>query len=171
MTDHLQNIKLPNYTIAQLYSNVLIGDKTNTVKPLQQFNSDIKSLGNCQNGIVFIVHNSEDVIINNDVLDLLIAILTKLNLSLQNVAIVNTAHQAYTYQDIIKQFNATKIIFLGVEVDKVSLPIVFPKYKVQAYAGCSYLCSAALDTLKGNDPKIIEEKKLMWNSIKGLLLS
>lgn len=171
MFNSLQKIKLPNYTLAQLYNEGLILDKTNTAKPLQEKKEGIKSLGECKNGIVFLVHNTDAPIINNNVLDLLIAILTKLNLSLQNVAIVNTAHQQFTYQDILKQFNAVKIIFLGVEVDKVSLPIVFPKYKVQAYAGCSYLCSAALDALKGTDPQIIEEKKLMWNSIKNLLLN
>lgn len=171
MFDSLQKIKLPNYTIAQLYTNVLIADKTNTGKNLLENDIAIKHLGNCENGIVFVVHNSEVAIVNNEVLDLLIAILSKLNLSLQNVAIVNTAHASFSYQDLQKQFNASKIILFGVQVDAIALPIVFPIYKIQQYGGCSYLCSAALDTLKGNEPAILEEKKHMWTVMKQLLLN
>lgn len=169
MVDILQKIKLPNYTLAQLYSNVLIHDKSNAAKPLHENAATIKHLGNCEKGIVFVVHNTDAATINNDVLDLLVAMLGKLNLSLQQVAIINRANSEFSYQEILKQFNATKIILLGVEVDKISLPIVFPMYKIQAYGGCSYLCSAALDTLKGAEPAVVAEKKQMWSSMKALL--
>jgi hypothetical protein len=168
MTNSLLKATLPIYSIAQLYKHALITQNTNTTKAAAN-KATIKHLGNAEKGIVFIVHNPNAAIIENDVLDLLVAMLTKLQLNLQHIAIVNSANEEISYQQIQQQFEAQKIILLGVNTETIGLPLVFPMYKIQVHGTCSYLCSAALESLKGTNPTIIEEKKIMWNSIKQLL--
>lgn len=168
MTNSLLSPTLPAYTIAQLYKDVLIAQKLSTANIVAN-ESAIKHLGNAEKGIVFVVHNPNAAIIENEVLDLLVAMLTKLQLNLQHIAIVNTANGNINYLQLLQQFEAKKIILLGVDTETIGLPLVFPMYKIQAHGVCSYLCSTALENLKGTSPKVVEEKKQMWNSMKQLL--
>ncbi len=60
-------------------------------------------------------------------------------LNMADVAIVNYATAAVTAERVKAQLQPKYLLLFGVEPDEIHLPINFPSFKEQPYAGTTYL--------------------------------
>ena len=176
----LNHIELSPAVFAELYPETLIGEpgtvinKTaqhETTQPIQETLSPVitksetwRSLGNNQQKILIIVQSPDAVHLPDKELEFLTGILSACKLTLADVAIVNIQEQTASYKELTSHFGS-RIVFLF-DVDPVSfgLPINFPHYQIQAYAGNSFIYAPALKALE-NDRL---EKSKLWVSLKRL---
>lgn len=176
----LNNIDLPASVIADLYHSSLIsmdpapGQKSKVTKPKEPVTQPVagntttvpwKSLGGNHKNVMVITSNHEAVHLPDNELDLLTGILSACKLTLEDVAIVNlNNHPGASYKDLTSFFKSRIVLLFDVEPASFGLPMSFPQYQIQAFAGNSFLYSPSLKDL-GKD-KV--EKSKLWVSLKRL---
>jgi hypothetical protein len=176
----LNHIELPPIVVADLYFSSLIADPEKTTrkgaetgitdeeKPSQTEKSPViiwKSLGSNQKNILIIVNTSEAVHLPDHELTFLTGILGACKLSLADVAIVNLHNQPQSSFKELTSFFKSKIVFLfDMEPAVFGLPMHFPQYQIQAFAGNSFLYAPSLKELE-NDRV---EKSKLWVCLKRL---
>ena len=169
----LNQIQLPAGTIADLYKNVLVGQPVATTpsliddiareEPAQQKNW--KWLGENKRQVLVLVHYENAVHLPDQPLQFLTAMLGACKLNLGDIAIVNRQHQpAQNYKEYIEKFEPRIALLFGIEPADFGLPMNFPSFQIQAFAGCSFLQGPTLDELE-ND-KVLKSK--MWVSLRRL---
>ena len=122
-----------------------------------------KYLGNNKRSILVVVSYAGSAYLPDEELNFLTKMLTACKLSLDDVAIVNSAHypdrQAREYQ----QFFRSSIVFLfGPDPVSFGLPVSFPHYQVQAVAGTTYLFTPPLEERHRDD--LLKSK--LWVCLK-----
>lgn len=176
----LNHIELPPILVADLYFSSLIGDReTRPPKGAETGISDEekssqaekspgflwKSLGSNQKHILIIVKTSEAVHLPDHELTFLTGILGACKLSLADVAIVNLYNHPQSSYKELTSFFKSKIVFLfDMEPAAFGLPMHFPHYQIQAFAGNSFLYAPSLKELE-NDRV---EKSKLWVCLKRL---
>jgi hypothetical protein len=169
----INNIELPAYAVAEIYTNSLVAEKNAAAipiaskEPLPQTatctNTNWKWLGKNEQQILIIINNSEAVHLPDKELAFLTGILTACKLSLADVAIVNlNNHPGIGYKELTDEFKSRKVFLFGIEPATFDLPINFPHYQVQAFTGISFLYAPPLKELE-NDKK---EKMKLWGCLK-----
>ncbi len=175
---NINNIELPVALVADIYQNFLINTKDETVSisapappseagPARTDKPETawKSLGNNQKNILVIVNNDEVVFLPDNELTFLTGILGACKLTLADVAIVNLATTpAIVYKELIAHFKSKIVLLFDVEPAAFGLPMSFPQYQIQPFAGNSFLFSPSLKNLE-ND-KV--EKSKLWVCLKRL---
>lgn len=164
----LSDITLPGSIIAGLYSKSLvqmgtlnepvpaINDKTGTS------GNNYKFLGNNQQQVTIIVNSKDDTFLPDSELQFLTKMLEACKLNLGDVAIVNHGKTPVVMEKIKEQLNPLKVLLFGVEPVDTKLPMNFPQFKEQAYAGCSYLYSPPLEALSQKNEKGKLLKSKIW---------
>jgi hypothetical protein len=174
----LNHIELPAFVVAGLYHSSLISDKelqdNNTgvdeievELPLVETDSGSpwKSLGGNLKNILVIVNNTTAVHLPDNELTFLTGILGACKLSLADVSIFNlNNHPATTYKELTSFFASKVVVLFDTEPSSFGLPMSFPHYQIQAFAGISFLYSPSLKNLE-ND-KV--EKSKLWVCLKRL---
>jgi hypothetical protein len=176
----LNNIELPVTVIADLYQNTLIdtgkinveaaAPSTETKKgevsvPETNAGSLWKSLGDNQKNILIIVKNDSAVFLPDNELTFLTGILGACKLSLADVALVNLdGHPDVSYKELTTYFKTKIVLLFDTEPAAFGLPMSFPHYQLQAFAGNTFLYAPSLKELE-ND-KI--EKSKLWVCLKRL---
>ncbi len=166
----INTIKLPVSVIADIYHSYLIEGNEQMQEDLapiikQEKNAKWKSLGSNDKNILIIVNSSEAVHLPDNELTFLTGVLTACKLSIADVAIVNRHHYPDAGYKELTSFFASKIVLLfEIEPAAFGLPMNFPNYQIQAFAGNSFLYAPSLKQLE-ND-KI--EKSKLWVSLKRL---
>ena len=171
----LNNIELPAFVVADLYGHSLVETslpeqetKKAIIPEERKINADqtgFKHLGNNQRFILIVVNNQEAVFLSDKELTFLTGILTACKLSLADVAIVNlNNHPDVSYKELSSFFTSRIVLLFDIEPADFGLPMSFPHYQVQPFAGNSFLYSASLTNLE-NDR---EEKLKLWTSLKRL---
>ncbi|HEV7782707.1 MAG TPA: hypothetical protein VGO58_15640 [Chitinophagaceae bacterium] len=174
----LNHIELPAAAIADLYHSSLVGDidapvEKTAAEPVTKgipAAADIvdeatwRSLGNNQKHILIIVKNDEAVHVPDNELGFLTGILGACKLSLADVAIVNIKEQPASYKELTAYFKSRIVLLFAVEPAAFGLPMSFPHYQIQAFAGNSFLYSPSLKDLE-NDRV---EKSKLWVCLKRL---
>ena len=166
----LNNIKLPVSVMADMYHSYLIEgneqmpeDKEPLIK--QEKNAKWKSLGSNDKNILIIVNSKEAVHLPDNELTFLTGVLTACKLSLADVAIVNRHYYPEASYKELTFFFASKIVLLfDIEPAAFGLPMNFPNYQIQAFAGNSFLYAPSLKQLE-NDRV---EKSKLWVCLKRL---
>lgn len=124
-----------------------------------------KSLGNNQKHVLIIVNNPDQYFLTEQELKFLTTILAACQLSMDDVAIVNLSKQEQAvYKELIAYFKSRIVLLFDLQPSVFGLPMNFPYYQIQPFAGSSFLYAPSLDTLE----KEIEEKKKLWSSLKRL---
>lgn len=179
----LDDIKLSPFLIEKLYENSLLDDgisstsvgnaeiakdekkpisKESNVIKKQNFDA-IKYLGKNAKNILIIIDEKEHAFLGDDELSFLMNILNACNVSMQDVALVNTCNNAdVVYENLNAQFEPSIILFLGTEPQLLNFPVQIPQYKIQAYNNQQYLCAPSLQKLSSDK----EEKKKLWMVLK-----
>lgn len=176
----LNHIELPPIVVADLYYSSLIGGPETTPpkgaetgipdeqKSSQSENSPSalwKSLGSNQKNILIIVKTSDGVHLPDHELTFLTGILGACKLSLADVAIVNLHnHPQASYKELTSFFKSKIVFLFDMEPAAFGLPMHFPHYQIQAFAGNSFLYSPSLKELE-NDRV---EKSKLWVCLKRL---
>jgi hypothetical protein len=182
----LNNIILPASVVACLYNTSIIeaneaaevkiipavSEKENIPEPApgnnpkkQDDKTKWKSLGNNQKNILVIVQYDDAVHLPDNDLHFLTGILGACKLSIADVSIVNiNNHPGASYKELMAAFKSRIVFLFAVEPSAFGLPMSFPHYQIQAFAGNSFLFSPPLKDLE-ND-KV--QKSKLWVCLKRL---
>lgn len=195
----LANIKLPGFVIADLYRNSLIQPEgyvpqqgalevaepepvrvathipqpepvIEKVPPKPVDTTPYKILGNNKKQITVVVNCPQDVFVPEGDLQFLTKMLDACKLNMADVAIVNHATAAVTIEKVKAQLQPKFLLLFGVEPDVIHLPINFPSFKEQPYAGTTYLFTPALSQLNGDTDVAKGLKKKLWECLKRMFL-
>jgi hypothetical protein len=172
----INHIELPASVVVGLYQSSLIDsgntmvNKTIAEKVLEPdtglaTGSVWKCLGSNLKNILIIVKSTEAVHLPDNELTFLTGILGACKLTLADVAIVNiNNHLEVSYKEFTSFFKSKIVFLFDIEPASFGLPMSFPHYQVQDFAGNSFLYSPALKELE-ND-KV--EKTKLWVCLKKL---
>ena len=128
--------------------------------------SAYKFLGKNQQHVTIIVRFPGEAFLPENHLQLLTKMLGACKLNLGDVAIVNDATQAVDMNRLKEQLYPKQVLLFGVAPDETGLPLSFPMFKDQEYAGSTYLHTPSLDELnkETEEGKILKRK--LWESLK-----
>lgn len=172
----INHIELPLATVSELYANTLISmapdskpEQEDTmpvkVQEVQGNPEDIKSLGNNWKHILIILNSPQAVFLSDDELSFLTGILGACKLSLGDVALVNKSqYPDVAYKQLLKQFQSRIVLLFDIEPASLGLPVSFPHYQLQAFAGNTFLYAPSLKQLEYD--KL--EKSKLWVCLKRL---
>jgi hypothetical protein len=195
----LSNIKLPGFVIADLYRTSLIQPTAadgyvprqeiqetaepepvrvtpqpepviETAPPKPVDLTPYKILGNNKKQITVVVNYPQDVFVADGDLAFLTKMLDACKLNMADVAIVNHATAAVNIEKVKTQLQPKYVLLFGVEPDVIHLPINFPSFKEQPYAGTTYLFTPALSQLNGDTDIAKGLKKKLWECLKRMFL-
>lgn len=155
----INTIQLKTSMLADLYRNSLV-ESTTSMPESKQLNY----LGNNkQNILIFVLHENLAFLPDKE-LEFLTNVLSACKLSIADIGIIN-AHNAEQdeIQNIINS-EATNILLFGVEPLSIGLPINFPFYQLQKFAGKTYLAAPGLNYLQ--EDKTAKQK--LWTCLKSL---
>lgn len=179
----LDDIKLSPFLVKKLYEKTLVDssfaknkiekeptilqpEKKSLTKDdtLENDLSDpIKYLGKNAKNILVLVNEPEHAFLGDDELSFLMTVLNACNISMVDVAVVNSHNdQTVKYKKLMNQFSPSVILFLGTEPQLLGFPIQIPIYQVQQYHKQHYLCAPSLQKLSIDK----EEKKQLWVALK-----
>lgn len=129
-----------------------------------------KMLGNNKKQIVVVVNCPNDVFVPEGDLQFLTKMLDACKLNMADVAIVNHATAAVHIDRLKIQLQPKFLLLFGVEPDIIQLPINFPSYKEQPYAGTTYLLTPALSELNQETDLAKGLKRKLWDCLKRMFL-
>lgn len=179
----LDDIKLSPFLVKKLYEKTLIDSSFAKRKkaesqvhvkrekksladetPSEYLSQDsIKYLGNNAKNILILVSEEVHAFLGDDELSFLMNVLNACNISMVDVALVNSYNnEAIQYEKLMNQFYPSIILFLGTGPQLLGFPIQIPIYQVQNYNKQQYLCAPSLQKLSTDK----EEKKQLWLSLK-----
>lgn len=187
----LTNIKLPGVIIADLYRHSLVqydGPSTKgvpdepvesqplskapaeTIEPKTSEPVAYKVLGNNKQHITIIVNFPQEVFLPEGDLQFLTKMLGACKLNMADVAIVNSATAGIAIEPLKQQLQPKYILLFGVEPAAIQLPISFPAFKEQAYAGSTYLLTPPLNQLNQENEEAKQLKRKLWDCLKRIFL-
>lgn len=129
-----------------------------------------KTLGNNKKQISIVVNSPNDVFVPEADLQFLTKMLGACKLNMADVAIVNHATAPVTIDKLKVQLQPKSLLLFGVEPADIQLPISFPSFKEQPYAGTTYLLTPSLGALnqETEDAKLLKRK--LWDCLKRMFL-
>jgi len=172
----LSDIQLNEAMLAGLYRQPLIPASKEDLekakeKPVSIVNAsgvDIpyKFLGKNQRHIVMIVDFPHDVFLPEEHLKFISKMLEACKLNLGHVAILNRAASAVDINRLKKELQPEFLLLFGIEPVSIQLPLSFPHFKDQEYAGCNYLFTPPLNELNQDtdEGKLLKSK--LWLCLK-----
>ena len=171
----LNNIELPASVVVELYQNSLAGPGSILSGPkiaieaieVEPETEQVvwKSLGDNRKNILIILNSPGAVHIADNELSFLTGVLGACKLNLADVAIVNRHHYPESsYKELTSYFKSRIVFLFDIDPAVFGLPMSFPHYQIQSFAGNSFLFSTSLNNLE-ND-KI--EKSKLWICLKRL---
>jgi hypothetical protein len=186
----LTNINLPGFVIADLYRNSLIQPEPETEDPdkLGQPEKNealsspeeaaekpaepvaYKTLGNNKQQISIVVNCPQDVFVPEADLQFLTKMLGACKLNMADVAIVNHATAPIAIDKLKVQLQPKSLLLFGVEPADIQLPISFPPFKEQPYAGTTYLFTPSLSQLNQETGEAKLLKRKLWDCLKRMFL-
>jgi len=169
----LNDIDLGPKILADLYKNSLIAEppalKPAREKSVNQSITDlappIRFFGKNSKNYCFLVSYPNEPFIPDDKMEVLIKIMQACKITLEEIALVNVAGDPPTIESLRTALQPQKMVLLGVSPTDIRLPMQFPLYKPQPYAGCTFLYSDSLDGMDSSESGR-RIKTSLWNSLK-----
>jgi hypothetical protein len=103
-------------------------------------------------------------------LQFLTKMLSACKLNLADVAIVNHATSEVAIDQLKEQLRPLHVLLFGVEPTTIRLPISFPAFKEQAYAGTTYLFAPGLAQLNQETEEAKLTKRKLWDCLKRMFV-
>lgn len=128
--------------------------------------SAYKFLGNNRQHVAVIVRFPGEAFLPENHLQLLTRMLGACKLNLGDVAIVNDATQQVDINMLKDQLYPKKVLLFGVAPEETGLPLTFPAFKDQEYAGSTYLYTPSLEELNQETEEGKTLKRRLWESLK-----
>ncbi len=174
----LDDIKLSPFLVKKMYEKTLVdisfandgntemNPKVETEKnilPDDKNDSGINYLGKNNKHILILVNEKDHKFLGDDELSFLMNILSACNITMADAALVNSySNECVVYENLIKTFAPSTILFIGTEPQALGFPVLIPMYQVQIYNKQQYLCAPSLQKLSSDK----EEKKQLWMALK-----
>jgi hypothetical protein len=146
---------------------ILVSEKT-TEKTIAQTGEPLSWLGSNNKNISIIVNDTLSRHLQDELLEILSAILSACKLNLADVAIINTAGQEVKDVLVRKALSPRVVLLFGVETAAIDLPFSIPMYKTQSFDNCTYLQAASLEKMKGASSEAKLEKSRLWVCLKSI---
>lgn len=137
-----------------------------TPPPPSPGGASYKFLGNHQKQVSIIVNFAGETYLPENHLQFLTKILGACRLNLGDVAIINNNTQAIEINALKEQLHPKFILLMGVEPTTIDLPLSFPQFKEQEYAGTRYLITPPLNELNQETASGKQLKGLLWGCLK-----
>lgn len=174
----INHIKLPAFVITGLYPDSIVDVPVNAgdqlIKPApqptvhinkQSVGATYQSIGGNLRNILIMVNYPGISFLPDDDLKFLTGVLGACKLSLADVAIVNKSNYPLATFKELGSFFKSKIVFLfDISPLDFGMPMDFPHYQIQPFAGNSFLYATSLKNLAEDKP----EKTKLWVSLKRL---
>ena len=129
-----------------------------------------KVLGNNKKQVTVVVNCPNDVFVPEGDLQFLTKMLGACKLNMADVAIVNHAVAAVHVDRLKVQLQPKFLLLFGVEPDVIQLPINFPSFKDQSYAGTTYLYTPSLSDFNQETEVAKGLKRKLWDCLKKMFL-
>jgi len=169
----INHIKLPAFAVSELYQSSLIEPGvTQIIQPVADRSENKpaappiwKSLGENKKNVLIIVNYPDAVHLPDHDLDFLTGILGACKLNMADVAVLNVHNNPEAlYRQLVDFFKSKIVLLFAVEPASFGLPMSFPYFQIQPFAGNSFLFSPSLKELE-ND-KVLKSK--LWMCLKRL---
>ncbi|MDB5196042.1 MAG: hypothetical protein JWP88_412 [Flaviaesturariibacter sp.] len=157
----LNGIRLSPQLLSDLYGNVLVETVAKPV-PASAPVYPVSYLGMNEKSILIVTAEPEAKYIEEGELKFLTAILGACGLGLADVAIVNWLNTEKNYGKLIEALGSKTVLLFDVEPETFGLPMNFPPFQIQSFAGRTYIYSPALKVIEGDIPL----KKQLWAALK-----
>ncbi len=166
-------IQLPDFVLVDLYKNSLVvtGEHMMQQQPPAVTTEAATAaeswfLGGNNKQVTIVLNDRKQRYTDEESLKLLTNMLSALQLTLQDVAVINLNATPVDYKEILAQLQPRVCLMFDVSTQDVQLPFLMPDYKVQNFSNCKFLCSAALHKMIGNSKEARVEKTKLWMSLK-----
>lgn len=170
----LNHIEFSGFLVTELYKDSLVIDteskenyspNESSVQKIEPELNKWKFLGGNEKNILLLLNNRSIVHLPDEDLVFLTGILAACKLSVGDVTILNVAnYPSIAYQPLLKRFSSEKVLLFDVPPESLDLPISFPHFQLQNFAGVTYLSSPSLNEIS-NDKML---KTQLWNCLKTL---
>lgn len=175
----LNKLQLPDFVIANLYKNNLIDTeeeyqiskqevKIKEVIEKESTKNEIQYLGSHNKKITILLHDTENVYLDDSHLQFITTILKACNLTIADVAIINLHNQALNYKIFQEQLPSKYFILFNVSTNDVQLPFTIPMYQNQNYNQQQFLVTPSLVILNNETQEARIEKTKLWNALKNM---
>lgn len=171
----LSDLTLPGSVIADLYKQSLVQADAPIPAPVVaaenktgENGNNYKYLGNNQQHITLVVSFENEAWLPDHHLQFLTKMLEACKLNLGDVAIVNHAKKEVDIEQLKEQLRPVNVLLFGVEPVAIRLPLNFPQFKEQAYAGVTYLYTPPLDLLNQDNEEGKLLKSKLWVCLRKL---
>lgn len=167
----LQHLELPNLVIAELYGRSL-STAGHQPQPISaQAAPEKYYLGENKQQVLVTVSATDAAFLPDTDLEFLVKILGACKLNLADIALINIHHHPLPIDELRQRLKPRIVLLFGVEPPRINLPIDFPEFKLQAYAGCTYLKAPEIAQLNDPGPEGKAQKTRLWGCLKELFLS
>ena len=133
-------------------------------KKTQKYDDYISYLGKNKKGFLIVVNQKNDEIIEENNLTLLKNILKAGLLSLDDVMVVSTEQDGFSFLEICKQARPIYILAFGVDAKKLGVPHEFELYKPTKIKAITWIISHNFVALHSDKTK----KLGLWTALKEL---
>lgn len=160
----IDNIQLPAFLQKEFFKNKLVSKIS---KPAHNLSNEdnvlVDFLGGNLKNIAFIVNSAENKFLNDDQLTFILNLVKACNISLDDIAVVNFAHQnAITYLMLKNQLSCNKVLSFGVTPADLDLPFAIPFFQMQNFRETDYIFCPSLNELQEDT----NAKKKLWASLQ-----
>lgn len=169
----LEHIILPPSSIAGLYRNTLVS--VSQEKPTEEKESiEVKEhthyryIGENRKRISLLVSLPGSEIVGDNHLQFLTRMLEACKLKIDDVAILNHAHQPVSNATLKKQLNPESVVIFGIAPPSIDLPLNFPLFKLHGYDTVNYLAVPSLEQLNQNNEEGKLLKSKLWVCLRQL---
>jgi hypothetical protein len=172
----INHLQLSPELIAALYPETLVAGndpvtvkKTiRTAKPVPEPPAAYPFLGKNIRSICFLAHYPEGEFLPEVQLDFLQKILAVCKYSLDDIALVNTAHQPFDLAALRVQFQPRIIFLWGILPASVGLKPGMPDFSISLLDGISVIPVLRPALMSGDSPEGKEFKQRLWICLKKL---
>lgn len=191
---HFEDLQLPSALIADLYKHSLVAlndvrsekkaavhvdppviekpqEPSGTAEVAAVKPTEIRYLGGFGKRVSIILTDHFNPFIGEEDLEFLSKLLAACKLSLNDVAIINTASEPRC-ATLWDSMPADVMIMFDVDPSSVGLPFRRPHFEVQQWANAMFLTAPSIEALRAPDgPEVKAMKTRLWNCLKQIFLS
>lgn len=160
----LKEVSLDPFLMAGIYRQPLIKAEPVSAEISPVAGRPVPSLGNNRQRWLLVIHNPEEAYLNEEIFNMLLKLLNACKLTLDDIALINTAHLPETGFPIFRrQFSPRKIILFGQALAEMTDD--HPKNKAWEENGIHLLRTDSLKDMY-RDQSL---KMPFWNALKDFL--
>lgn len=164
----LDSFQLNQNILEGLYKNSLVILNNPEEISIVKTDTPPAFLGNNKKQISIIVYNPDVTWMTDEEFNFLTKILSACKLGIDDVAVMNLAHQKTDHKLMKEKLHNQKVILFGVAPSQINMPISFPEFKIQLFDSVHYLYASRItDLCKDSDVAKLLKTKL-WASLKQL---